>query len=131
MTAAVALFPSIVAVMTALPAPTPVTRPDDDTVAIVAALELQMVVRPVSGCPVALNGVAVSCTVWPTVTLGAGGVTPTVATGRAATVTEDDPDFPSIVAVIVTVPAETPVTTPDEFTVARELLLLAQVTARR
>ena len=121
----------MVAVITALPALTPVTSPEDDTVAIVAALELHVVVRPVSGCPVPLNGVAVSCTVWPTVTLGAAGVIVTAATGTAATVTLDEPDFPSIVAVIVTAPAETPVTTPDEFTVARALLLLDQVTARR
>ena len=56
---------------------------------------------------------------------------PTVATGTVATVTLDEPDFPSIVAVIVTAPAETPVTTPDEFTVARALLLLDQATVRR
>lgn len=130
-TVAVAVFPSMVAVMTALPALTPVTSPEDDTVAMVVAPELQVVVRPVSAWPVELYGVAVSWTVWPTFTLGAAGVTTTLATGVGVTVTLAVPDFPSMVAVIVTVPAETAVTTPDEFTVARELLLVDQVATRR
>jgi hypothetical protein len=117
--------------MTALPALTPVTNPDDDTVATVAAFVVQVTVRPVSACPTELYGVAVSCTVWPTLTLGVAGVTTTLATGTGATVMVDAPDFPSMVAVIVTVPADTAVTTPAEFTVARALLLLVQATVRR
>jgi hypothetical protein len=52
------------------------------------------------------------------------GVTVTLATGSAATVTVAVPDAPSLVAVIVTVPAETPVTSPELDTVAICELLL-------
>ena len=44
------------------------------------------------------------------------------------TVTLDVPDFPELVAVMVAVPADIPVTTPVEFTVAVPALLLDQVT---
>jgi hypothetical protein len=43
------------------------------------------------------------------------------------TVIADVPDLPELVAVIVAEPAATPVTTPFEFTVAAEALLLVQV----
>jgi hypothetical protein len=46
--AAVPLFPSLVAVITALPAPAPVATPFADTVATEFALELQLTARPVS-----------------------------------------------------------------------------------
>lgn len=45
---AVPLFPSLVAVITALPRATPVTTPLAETVATAGALELQVTVRPVS-----------------------------------------------------------------------------------
>jgi hypothetical protein len=59
--AEVALWPSEVAVMVAEPADTPVTRPLL-TVAL-AALLLQVMVRPVRVLPPASLVVAVSCTV--------------------------------------------------------------------
>ena len=65
-----------------------------------------------------------SWTVWPTFTLGEDGLTTTLATGVGAIVTDAVPLFPSIVAVMVTVPAATPVTTPLAFTVASAVLLL-------
>jgi len=57
-------------------------------------------------------------------------VTLTDATGTGATVTVDDPLCPSLVAVIVAVPAPTAVTKPVALTVATATLSLAHVTAR-
>ena len=131
-TLAVPLFPSLVAVIVAEPAATPVTTPLDDTVAI-PVLELDYVTaRPVSTLLFASYAVAVSCTVCPTVTLGVAGETLTDATGAstAVTVAEAVPLFPSLVAVIVAEPAATPVTTPLEDTVAMPVLELDHVTAR-
>jgi hypothetical protein len=65
-TPAVALWPSLVAVIVAVPARTPVTSPLGDTVATAGALEAQVMVRPVSAVPAESWGVAVSCTVCPT-----------------------------------------------------------------
>jgi hypothetical protein len=58
------------------------------------------------------------------------GVTVTLPTGNAITVTVDVPFFPSLVAVIVAVPPVTPVTTPVLDTVALAVLLEVQVTTR-
>jgi len=55
--------PSASAVMTADPAAMPVTRPDDEVVAIWSALLDQVTVRPSSGCPAASSVLASSCTV--------------------------------------------------------------------
>ncbi len=48
MIAAVPVFVSLVAVIVALPAPTAVTSPDDETVLTAELLELQATTRPVS-----------------------------------------------------------------------------------
>src|SRR5207253_6859108 len=80
--AEVPLFPSLVAVIVAVPGVTPDTSPLLLTVATVV-LELDHVtVRPESGAPLASFGVAVSCTVWPACTDAEGGVTSTDATGK-------------------------------------------------
>ena len=73
--------------------------------------------------------VAVSVTVAPTFIEAVGGATVTVVTtgGAAVTVMAAVPDFPAHVAVIVAAPAAIPVTTPLEFTVATEVLLVDQV----
>src|SRR5437660_9005433 len=77
----VALLPSLVAVIVAVPGVTPDTSPLLLTVAT-AVLELDHVtVRPESGAPGASFGVAVSCTVWPGCTGAVAGVTSTDATG--------------------------------------------------
>jgi hypothetical protein len=129
-TLAVPLLPSLVAVIVAEPAATPVTTPLDDTVAI-PVLELDHVtVRPVSTLLFASRVVAVSCTVRPTVTLGVAGATVTDATGTGVTVTLAVPLLPSLVAVIVAEPTATPVTTPLDETVAIPVLELDHVTAR-
>jgi hypothetical protein len=120
-TRAVPVFVSLVAVIVAAPAPTPVTRPLAETVAKPVFDELHVTNRPVSVAPPASRVVAISCTVPPTVTLFVAGVTVTVATGAATTAVttaEAVPVFVSLVAVIVAVPAPTAVTRPLADTVA-------------
>src|SRR5882762_745484 len=129
-TVAEPFFPSLVAVMVAVPAVTPVTRPLPLTVATAALLVAHVTARPLSAVPPASRGVAVSCPVWPTGTLDAAGLTATDATGTFVTVTVAEPFFPSLVAVMVAVPATTPVTRPLPLTVATAVLLVAHVTAR-
>src|SRR5213082_1409176 len=129
-TADVPLLPSDVAVMVAEPAATPLTSPLPFTVATAVLLLDQVITRPDNGLPFASLGVAVSCTVSPTATLAGDGVTVTEATGASVTVTSDVPLCPSLVAVIVAVPAPTPVTSPLPFTRATAVLLLDQVTTR-
>src|SRR2546428_8379183 len=73
------LFPSLVAVIVAVPAVFPVTSPLALTVATVALLLAQLTVRPDSRLPLASLGVAVSCTVWPTCTDAVAGVTLTAS----------------------------------------------------
>src|SRR5436190_1469154 len=109
---AVPLCPSLVAVIVAEPATTPVTSPLELTAAPVLLLLDQVPVRPGRGLPFASFGVAVSCTVWPTCTVGEPGVTVTDATGTVVTVMPAVPLCPSLVAVIVAEPATTPVTSP-------------------
>src|SRR5439155_2599211 len=107
-TVEVPLFPSLVAVIVAVPGVTPDTRPLLLTVAT-AVLELDHVtVRPESGVPPASFGVAVSCTVWPACTDAVAGVTSTDATGTGVTVIVEVPLLPSLVAVIVADPGVIP-----------------------
>src|SRR5438552_6627287 len=126
----VPLFPSLVAVIVAVPGVTPETRPLLLTVAT-AVLELDHVtVRPESGVPPASFGVAVSCGGAPGRADAEGGVTSTVATGTFVTVTDEVPLLPSLVAVIVAVPGVTPDTSPLLLTVATDVLELDHVTIR-
>jgi len=128
--AAVPLFPSLVAVIVAVPAATPVTRPLADTVAI-ARFELDhATARPASTFPAASFVVALSWVVPPTTALAVAGLTTTDATGTVDTVTTAVALCPSLVAVIVADPSATPVTTPLADTVATALLLVVQVTTR-
>src|SRR6266576_1639239 len=128
--AAVPLWPSLVAVIVAEPATLVVTSPLLLTVATVVLFEAHVTVRPVKTLPFASLRVAVSCTVWPAGTLAEGGVTVTEATGAPATVMLAVPLWPSLVAVMVTDPAVTPVTSPLPLTVAMLLLLDDQLMAR-
>src|SRR6185503_1036929 len=133
LTVAVPVLVSLVAVMVGEPAATPDTSPDVDTVALVPSLVDQVTTRPVRMLLLASRSVAVSWTVFPTITLAGLGVTVTVATGAGATaftVTDAVPDLVSLVAVIVTDPAATPMTRPLELTCAFALSLLVQVTVR-
>ena len=130
MTLAVPLLPSLVAVMVTGPGDTAETKPVDETVAIAVFELAHATVRPVRGAPFASFGVAVNCTVWPTTTPAVAGVMSTVATGGTVTVTVAVPLLPSLVAVIVTVPAATPLTSPVHETVATAVFELAHVTVR-
>src|SRR5439155_531641 len=129
-TAAVPLCPSLVAVIVAAPAATPVTSPVEDTVATAGVPDAQVTDRPESTLPAASFRVVVSCTVAPTSTTAVAGLTVTDATGTIATVTLAVPLFPSLVAVIVADPAATPVTSPAADTVAIAVFELVHATAR-
>src|SRR6266566_1508887 len=129
-TVAVPVLPSLVAVIVAEAAATPVTRPLAETVATPGALLAQVTTRPVSTLPAESFVVAVSCTAAPPTTLAEAGLTVTEATGTFATVTVAVPLFPSLVAVIVAEPAAFAVTNPVALTVATVVLLLAQLMTR-
>jgi len=124
------LFPSLVAVIVACPAPTPVMRPADDTVAIAGALVAHVTTRFVTISPLTSLRVTVGVADCETTSGMFDGETVTVPTGTAVTVTVDDPLFPSAVAVIVTVPGATPVTTPEDDTVAVAAVPVVHVTGR-
>lgn len=131
--AAVPFFPSLVAVMVALPLATAVTTPFADTVATPELLEDQDTARPVSVAPPASSVDTESVVVAPAVSVAVDGVTITEATGAgagAATVIVAFPVFPSLVAVIVAVPALFAVTTPAVLTLATLGALDAQTRPR-
>lgn len=129
-TVALALIPSLVAVIVALPAPTAVTTPLADTVAIDGALDVHVTTRPDNTVPVASEVTAEIVVVMPTTRVALVGVTTTDATGTAETVTVLLPLCPSLVAVIVALPGATAVTMPLPDTVAICGALEAQVTTR-
>jgi hypothetical protein len=114
----VALFPSLNAVIVALPDVTAVTSPVDDTVATEVLFEDHVTSLPVSALFPASRMSGDSCRVPPTTTLAADGATVTDATGIGVTVTVATPLVPSLVAVISAVPGPTAVRTPSDDTVA-------------
>jgi len=75
------LFPSLVAVIVAVPGVSVATRPAPDTVATALLELLHDTVRPESVAPAASFVVAPSWVVAPASTVGVGGLTSTVATG--------------------------------------------------
>ena len=101
--AEVAVFPSLVAVIVALPIDTAVTSPFAFTVAA-ALSDAQVTRRLVSVAPAASLVTATSCSVLATTTLAEDGLTATEATGTGDTVIADVPVLVSLVAVIVAVP---------------------------
>ena len=116
--AAVPLFPSLDAVIVALPGAMPVTTPDCDTVATAVLLLDHATARPVNTPPLPSSVCAVRVAVCPTLMVADGGVTVTEATGAAVTVTVAVPLFPSLDAVIVTEPGLSVLTRPVLETVA-------------
>src|SRR5438876_3921187 len=131
-TAAVPLFPSLVAVMvTGPPTVFPVTIPPAFTSATAASPVCHVTLRPVSGLPLASFSVAVSWTVPFTRMVAVAGVTTTDATGASVTVTAAVPLLPSTVAMMVIgPPAAFPVTTPVPSTLAMVASPLCQVIVR-
>ena len=118
-------IPPLVAVMVALPAANAVTSPDAETVASAVLSELHVMTRPSSTPPLASRVIAVACVIWPTVSDAELRETPTDDTGAgegAAIVTAALPAWPSLVAVMVALPAVTAVTSPDAETVAASVL---------
>jgi hypothetical protein len=117
------------AVIIAEPAPTPVARPVALIVAKFVALELHVtlfvisVVLPSEKIPLAVN----DC-VWPVAMEAVAGVMTIDANWAAVTVAVAEPFVDPIVAVMVELPADTPVTNPDEFTAAYAVLSEFHVT---
>src|SRR4051794_28138966 len=104
-TAGLAGFPSLVAVIVTRPPPAlAVTGPFASAVARLASPVPPVPLRSVRALPAASFGVAVSCSVVPTTILAGDGVTSTDATGAGVTVTLEVPLFPSLVAVMITGP---------------------------
>src|SRR4029079_9510914 len=91
---------------------------------------LQLMARPVSTLPLAYCSTAVACDAPPTATAAGESNTATVATGAGVMVALAAPAFPSLVAVMVTEPADTPVKRPEDETVATEGAELDQLTRR-
>jgi hypothetical protein len=111
-------FPSLVAMIVAVPGDTAVTTPVTATVAIAALLDDQPTRRPVNTLLLASFVSAVSCSVEPSTRVAVSALRVTEATGIAVTVIEDAPLFPSLVPVIVAVPTKIAVTTPVDDTLA-------------
>src|SRR5436189_6274705 len=95
--AEVPLCPSLVAVIVAEPAATPLTSPLPLTVAADVLLLCQVTVRPTSGLPFASLGVAVSGRLLPADTVPDAGVTVTDATGIGRSLPAVVPFLPSLV----------------------------------
>jgi len=87
--AALPLRPSLVAVIVALPAATPVTSPLAETVATPAALLDQLTARPVRGLLAESSVDALSCSVPPGASAPLAGLTTTEATGTTDSVMAD------------------------------------------
>jgi hypothetical protein len=121
----VPVFPSLVAVIVALPGPTAVTEPTVSTAATAELLEVQVSCRPERIFPLASLVTAVSCCAdaIPRTRLAVAGLTVTEATGAGVTVSGALPVFPSLVAITFAVPALTAPTSPvDGPTVATPVL---------
>jgi hypothetical protein len=132
LTVSVALpdFPArgAVAVMVATPTPTPVAVPVEETVATPGLLEVQTNACPARTLPCASLAVAVNGAVSPARMVFVAGATVTVAIGTT-TVIVDVPFLPSLVAVIVALPAvDVALTRPVGDTVATDGLFVVQVT---
>jgi hypothetical protein len=111
----VPMTPSTVALTAVVPPETAVTRPLAETVAMAGEELAHVTLRPVSATPWASRGIAVSCTVCPTVIFVVGAVTLTDAGAvmGAVTVRLSVPLFPSLVAVTTADPAPTATASPD------------------
>jgi hypothetical protein len=116
--------------MVAVPVATPVTKPADDTFATAALLDVKMTVGEVTICPLASVTIADKGVDTPTASVSVDGVRVTDPVPAAATVTVAVPTFPSMVPVILAVPAAIPLTTPAVETVAMLGLADAHVTTR-
>jgi hypothetical protein len=122
------VLPSLEAVTVAVPAVSAVTKPDVETVATTALLELHVIARPDNTLLPASRVTADSCTVPPIWSVLVAGDTVTAATGARATVIAADAVCPSLDAVTVVLPAVTALTRPELETVAIAAFAEPQVT---
>jgi hypothetical protein len=131
--AAVPLTPPLVAVIVDEPATRPVTSPEAETPATVVLLDAQVIARPVRTLPFASRVTAANCTVLPVWMVAVAGDTETEATGTgegAVTVSDAEPLFPSLDAIMLAEPAPAAVTMPLELTAAMVAFELDHETAR-
>jgi len=128
-TEAVPLWPSLIAVIVAVPGDIAVTSPVDETVAIASLLEDHVTSRE-STVPWASVKVTLSCSVPPCTTVALDGLRATDATGACVTVSVAFPVLPSLVALMLAVPTEMALTTPWAETVATAVFPDAHVTIR-
>src|SRR2546427_316452 len=124
----VPLCPSLVAVIVAEPAATPVTNPLAQTVATAGVLVAHGTAPPMGAAPFASAGGAVHRVVPPTVPAAPARLTVTEATGTFVTMAVAVPLRFWLVAVIVADPAAMPVMRPLVLTVATAGLVLDHVT---
>jgi hypothetical protein len=117
-TVAVPLTLPLVATMFVVPAAKAVTTPLAETEPTAGDDDDHVTDRPDSTFPDASRRVAVACVVCPTTSDDDESATVTLLTGTSATVSVRVPLFPSLVAVSVTLPAASPVTSPLGETVA-------------
>src|SRR3954470_12791955 len=122
------VLPSLVAMIWAVPSACAVTTPVFDTVATAVLSEAHVTDRPVRAPPFESNVAAVAWVVPTAVIDVCASETVTDATGTRVTVIHEVPLTPSLVAVIVAVPAMCAVTSPFPSTVATEVLFETQVT---
>jgi hypothetical protein len=116
-------------IVTGPPTATLVTSPAAETLAIAGFDEAQVTTRPRRVLPSASFSAVASCLDSPRRIDVVFGLTTTVATGAAVTVTAAAPLTPPLVAVIVTgPPGATPDTNPPVVTVATDVFALLQVT---
>jgi len=128
--AALAVFPSLAAVICAVPGDSAVTRPVIDTVATAGLLELQAIDLPVRTLLLASLVSTESGWALPSANLALEGATLTTATGTGATVTVALPLFPSLVPTIRAEPGARVETRPVIDTVATASLSELQLTTR-
>ena len=125
------MFPEILpdmALMVAVPAATAVTSPPLLTVATDVSDDLQVTCVLISWLvPSEYVPVAVKSLEFPAATLELAGVTD-IEDSKGVTVRVMFPETPPAIAVIVAVPAETPVASPLPLTVATDVLDEPQVT---
>jgi hypothetical protein len=117
----VPVWPPLEAEIVAVPTVIAVTTPVDETVATFGLPELHVTVRPPRTLPTESLSVAVSCTVFPVVTLAVEGDTVTDATdaGEAATTVRfANPLFPPALAEMTAEPTATADSKPLADTVA-------------
>jgi hypothetical protein len=122
--------PSLVAVISAVPALPAVTSPLAETVATSVLLLDHVTVRPVRIVPSAARAVAVAVVVDPLLNVAAPSATVTLATAIGLMVSVAAPLRPSLLAVIVVEPAVSAMTNPVAETVATDVLLDAQPNTR-